>query len=141
MKKTYVRPVMEAEIFAANEVVAACGDTNQVYKFTCTAGGGVYGDVWQESNGVPGLQVVGGIDFENAEIYGADQKLTGGILGDYHACKKSHEASTDADFPYGYFSTSEFGTNSIPVRIWTNNNTNIHCTPALDMSSWETAKS
>lgn len=48
MKKSYVRPVMQCEEFAANEYVAAC------YKINCNVPG--RGSLYNESNGKPGLQ-------------------------------------------------------------------------------------
>lgn len=56
MKRAYVRPTMVGERFVANEYVAACGDSGKVYKFECNAGGGVPGNVYQETNGESGLQ-------------------------------------------------------------------------------------
>ena len=37
--KDYVKPMMESEVFAANEYIAACG-SGTTYLFTCNAGGG-----------------------------------------------------------------------------------------------------
>ena len=51
MKKRYERPSAYIEEFTPNEYVAACGDENKVYMFTCDAGGGKSGDVWLETNG------------------------------------------------------------------------------------------
>ena len=41
--REYVKPTMEGEVFAANEYIAACGDSGTVYKFTCDAGRGESG--------------------------------------------------------------------------------------------------
>ena len=38
MKKEWMEPVVEVQEFAANEYVAACGDSGKVYKFVCGAG-------------------------------------------------------------------------------------------------------
>lgn len=38
MKKEWTEPVVEVQEFAANEYVAACGDSGKVYKFVCDAG-------------------------------------------------------------------------------------------------------
>ena len=54
--KVWRRPLTEVQKFEANEYVAACGDSGVVYKFKCDAGGGVYGSVYEETNGIPGLQ-------------------------------------------------------------------------------------
>ena len=56
MKKIWSAPEAIAEQFAANEYVAECGDENRVYKFTCDAGGGKRGSVYEETNNLPGLQ-------------------------------------------------------------------------------------
>lgn len=48
--KNYVRPMMESEVFAANEYIAACGEVNKVYKFECNAGNGNNGTVYLDSN-------------------------------------------------------------------------------------------
>lgn len=50
-KKAYVKPSMESETFVPNTYVAACGDENKVYLFTCDGGGGAYGGVWHDDNG------------------------------------------------------------------------------------------
>ena len=36
--KDYIRPMMESEVFTANEYIAACGDSGVVYNFECNAG-------------------------------------------------------------------------------------------------------
>lgn len=36
--KNYVKPMMESEVFAANEYIAACGDSGVIYNFECNAG-------------------------------------------------------------------------------------------------------
>ena len=38
--RDYVKPMMDSEVFAANEYFSACGDSGVVYKFKCDAGGG-----------------------------------------------------------------------------------------------------
>ena len=38
MKRKYESPRMVVEQFEANEYIAACHDTDQVYKFTCDGG-------------------------------------------------------------------------------------------------------
>ena len=37
-RKVWRRPLTEVQKFEANEYVAACGDENKVYLFTCDAG-------------------------------------------------------------------------------------------------------
>lgn len=127
--QTWVRPLTMVQKFEANEYVAACGDLNKVYKFTCDAGGGESGSVYLETNGKEGLQTG----------WGGDRYLSG-----YHACNITHEAKTTDDFLDGYYVTSSFwgGTEVTPVIVWRGpNNDNTHCTENLDMDSWETVKS
>lgn len=133
MKKEWIRPLTEVQLFVANEYVAACGDENEVYKFKCDAGGGVYGDVYKETNGVSGLQKYPSL----ITMTRADENLTG-IFSSYHACDKTHEASTKDEFVNGYYVVGDEVT---PVIIWTEGGTNVHCTTNLDMSTWQTAKS
>lgn len=135
--REYVKPTMEGEVFAANEYIAACGDSGTVYKFTCDAGNGKSGSVYLETNGQPGLQS----DGKNADRY----------LSGYHACGTTHEAESTDGFLDGYYVTQEWvgswwgghwETVTTPVIVWRGpygNNT--HCTTNLDMDSWETVKS
>ena len=53
MKKEYVRPSMSIEVFEASEYVSSCIQSN------------VFGEgrLWAETNGIPGLQTEGFIDF------------------------------------------------------------------------------
>ena len=132
MKKVWSRPLTVVQNFEANEYVAACGDKGTVYKFECNAGGGAKGDVFT-SDGTNLTE-----DRFLNERY-------------YYACNKKHEADKTDDFINGTFyyndgndrTTDWFGTpyESIPVIIWTEGGTNVHCTTALDMSTWETSKS
>lgn len=126
MKRKYERPWMVGEEFSPNEFIAACGDSNTVYKFKCDAGGGVVGNVYLETNGQEGLQTG----------RGGDRYLSG-----YQACGTTHEAQTTDDFLDGYYVT-ESGRNVTPVIVWRGpKNDNTHCTENLDMSTWETTKS
>lgn len=131
MKKIWSRPLTVVQNFEANEYVAACGDKGTVYKFTCDASSGGYfsegGHVFLETNGQEGLQRNG---------TNPDQEL-----GSYHACDKTHEASTQDDFSLGYLTTYLY-TNPQKVIIWRGEDgNNIHCTTKLNMSEWETSKS
>lgn len=131
MKKEWIRPLTEVQLFVANEYVAACGEENKVYKFTCDAGGGEPGYVYLETNGVKGLQRSG----RNRDRY----------LSSYHACGTTHEASTNDDFLNGYYVVDGgwFQEDTVtPVIVWRGpKNNNTHCTENLDMDSWTTAKS
>lgn len=134
MKRAYVRPTMVGERFVANEYVAACGDTEYgKYKFVCDAGGGARGDVYEETNGQPGLQTG----------RGGDKCLTSGhTIFNYtyfHACNKTHEADTTDEFLNGYY--VPYRGSAQDVIIWTEGGTNIHCTTNLKRDTWETTKS
>ena len=131
-RRTWTRPLTEVQKFEANEYVAACHDWNTVYKFTCDAGGGVWGDVYT-SDGT---------------------NLTQGRNHYYHACDATHEASTQDDFISGYYIPNGGNDQTghltwwgweeyerIPVIIWTDGGTDVHCTTNLDQDSWETVKS
>ena len=127
--KNYVKPMMESEVFAANEYIAACGDSGTTYLFRCDAGGGKIGSVYLETNGRPGLQTG----------WGGDQYLSG-----YEACGTEHKADSDDEFLDGYYvTTGWFGQQNVTkVIVWRGpNNDNTHCTTNLDKDSWETAKS
>lgn len=139
MKPVYERPTMNVENFAANEFIAACGDSNVVYKFKCDAGGGEWGDVFLDSN-------------KNNKLDSGDLNLTSGKMHYYHACGATHEAPTEDEFPMGFYvenggndklKASIFGPkyDVIPVRVWTEHGDDVHATTKLNMNEWETAKS
>lgn len=135
MKKNYVRPTMIGEKFAANEYVAACGESGVTYKFQCNATkkldiftGGL-GDVYLETNGIEGLQTSG----QNPDAY----------LGQYYHCEATHIAESTDPFLEGYYDPVGFiDANVKKVIVWRGeNNDNIHCTTNLDQTTWETGKS
>ena len=135
--KDYVRPMMESEVLAANEYIAACGDSGVTYKFQCDAGGGVPGTVYVESNGVEGLQTrrewIGGW---NGHWQEADRSL-----GGYYACDTTHVAESDDEFLDGYY-VPYFSSDVTKVIIWRGPyNNNVHCTTKLNKEDWETTKS
>lgn len=126
MKKEWVRPQTLIESFAANEYIAACGDSGKVYKFECNAGTlfGPGGNVWLETNNKEGLQRY------------SDQDL-----GGYHRCGETHKAESTDKFLSGYYSPY-FSDEVVDVIVWRGpNGNNTHCTTNLDMTTWETAKS
>lgn len=130
-KEAWVHPVTTVQQFAANEYVAACGDTEYgSYKFICDAGVGVYHDsfmfschdkyVWNVYN-ESGVKV-------NRNLYGP--------------CGTQHKAPKDDEFLKGYMDNVYTDTDEhIPVIIWTDNGTTTHCTTNLNRDSWESAKS
>ena len=135
--KNYVKPMMESEVFAANEYIAACGESGVTYKFECNAGGGASGNVYVESNGVEGLQTIGKwVGGWNGHWQPADTSL-----GGYHACGTTHEAESDDEFLNGYY-VPYWSDNVTEVIIWRGPyNNNVHCTTELNKENWETAKS
>ena len=139
--RVWKRPFTEVQKFEANEYVAACGESGVVYKFKCDAGGGVYGSVYEETNGIPGLQIGRRGDTELAGY--SDDWL--GESG-FYACNKTHEAESSNAFVNGYYCAKGNTKNPVSVIVWKEPRggwlpDNIHCTTNLDMDSWETAKS
>ena len=134
--REYVKPMMDSEVFVANEYFSACGDSGTTYLFKCDAGGGASGTVYVESNGVEGLQTRSSGSWWGGDYVAADRSL-----GGYHACGTSHEADSDNDFLDGYY--VPYRSNDVTkVIIWRGPyNNNVHCTTNLNQDSWETAKS
>ena len=135
--REYVKPTMEGEVFAANEYIAACGESGIVYNFVCDAGGGVSGKVYVETNGVEGLQTRRQwVDGWDGHWQSADRSL-----GGYKACGTTHAAESTDGFLDGYYVSSK--TDKItPVIIWRGERgDNVHCTEELDMDKWTTQKS
>ena len=128
--RKYVKPVMESEMFAANEYIAACGDTNYEYIFECDAMGGVTGTVFYDDGD------------HKFEPFGDDRWMGAG----YHACGEKHKTLKGDDFIHGWYATGWDGITGgdwyKEVIIWRGaDGKNIHCTTNLDMNTWETAKS
>ncbi len=146
-KKNYTRPVMDIELFVANNFCSACGDgtTMVTYEFWCNAGTGDY-YVWEETNGRDGLQTSGGYGYNADKCWAG----TNGTWYSYHPCNQSHSVtvpkgtSIDNIFPYGYISKNGNGSNYTRVRLWldrqpdpvTGNATDIHCTTKLNTSEF-----
>lgn len=140
-RRVWTRPLTEVQKFEANEYVAACGESGVVYKFKCDAGDGVYGSVYEETNGIPGLQTGRWGDTELAGY-------SDGWLGEsgFYACNKTHEAESSNAFVNGYYCAKGDTKNPVSVIVWKEPRggwwpDNIHCTTNLDQDSWETAKS
>ena len=140
-KKIWTRPVAEVETFMANEYIAKCEDTkNTYYSFVCNAGRGKYGDAWLGGTIEPtyflgwvtGEKIVGGTNLTQNDP---------GWDNWYEACGKTHyipEAEFDATFKPGFYNSysyedgREAPTGSfIPVYIWTDGGTDVHCTTSL----------
>ena len=128
--KDYVRPMMESEVFAANEYIAACGDTNNEYIFQCDAMGGVFGTVFYSDGD------------DKFEPFSDDEFMGTG----YHACGEKHTTQVGDEFIEGWYVTGWSGITgggwTEKVIIWRGaDGNNIHCTTNLDKNTWETAKS
>lgn len=132
MKRAYVRPTMVGERFVANEYVAACGDTEYgKYKFECNAGDPYrrYNVYYKSDNG--------------RNVYIAKNGfLSGAQFSSYHPCKATHAADTKDEFISGFIDDQSTRVDEkIPVIIWTDHGTDVHCTANLNRDSWETTKS
>lgn len=125
--KDYVRPMMESEAFAANEYIAACGDTEYGnYLFQCDAPGGslyYYKTDWRGN--------------EEAKY-----------IGSYTPCDRKHEASVASEFPDGFVDYNRNGRedDGEAVIVWIERGPwgvirNAHATTNLDRDSWEVLKS
>lgn len=132
-KQTWEEPQILVQKFIPNEYIAACGDSGKIYKFTCDAGGGKRGSVYEETNNLPGLQTL---------EWNADTEITRWPSGGYHACMTTHEAESDSEFDHGYYCAGGDTRKPVPVIIWKGENgDDIHCTTNLDIRSWETERS
>ena len=138
-KKAYVKPSMESEMFVPNTYVAAC-ESGTTYWFKCDAGpSNDYSEVWEETNGIPGLQQDSSGSWWWGDYTPADRHRT----SYYHACNTVHEVRGNENFLNGYVVVDHFlgDDEVIPVLIWTDHDTNTHCTTQLNPEDWEIAKS
>ena len=139
MKKTWEEPQILVQKFIPNEYVAACGDSGTVYRFKCDAGNGVYGSVYEETNGREGLQTSGWKADRLISYYSRDWW---GNESGFHACEITHEAESNSVFSAGYYCAQGDKTHPVPVIIWKGDKgDDVHCTTNLNKNDWETAKS
>jgi len=104
--KIYEKPVFNIEHFVANEYISACSDIeNKYYVFRCDAGGGETGDIYLETNRIPGLQKLGNLIPDSWKT------------SSYHACGKEHYVKAGETFPEGYFVGHNSG-DVINVLVW-----------------------
>lgn len=122
--RKYKKPVLNVEQFNANEFISTCSDTeSKYYVFKCDAGGGESGNVYLETNNVPGLQK----DWNPWSATTPDTFRSG-----YKACGKEHYVKEGETFPEGYYVNSKTGevTNVLVWKAsWSEGYT--HCTTAL----------
>lgn len=147
-KLTWVKPEMEEVRFAANEYIAACGESGSSYKFVCDAAAGIlywFYDKWLGGNDSPfHLRV----DDENPGIVPNLSDYTPREIGSYSPCNATHEASTSSEFYWGFVDNNnneQYDVNE-EVIIWRNFELsltpyNAHATKNLNMSKWETTRS
>lgn len=128
MLRTWEAPKIIVEEFVPNEYVSACGDSGTVYKFNCNAG--LSWNHYAVKDAAGNVATISGYYLDGKKFY-------------YHSCGETHEAESDSGFLTGYHldNPETYRDENIEVIIWTENNTNAHCTTELDMDKWETAKS
>lgn len=153
-KKIWSKPEMNEFAFAANEYVAACGDSGKKYLFECNAPRGTlnyYTDARvQENQGAPD-------DFSK---YNRKWNYLPGVS--YHPCTEKHTADASDDFFWGYIDYNQNGKHdteeytddsgnvwSETVVVWVQKLfdlfgkpiSNYHATNNLNINTWETQKS
>ena len=131
MKKTWEEPKIMVQKFVANEYVAACGDSGVVYNFECNAGEEDTPYAVKDANG--NVATISGMYMDGGSFWGAY----------YHPCGETHQAESDSGFLTGFHldDPKTKKDENIKVIIWTQDNTDVHCTTQLDMNQWTTAKS
>ncbi len=128
--RNWERPMTVVDTFVANEFVSACGDNHKVYNFKCNAGeeGHKYNVYYYDNH--------------NRKHYIASKIPFAAQFDSYHPCNATHEASTKDEFINGYIDDqSTWKDEKMPVVIWTDRGTNVHCTKILNTSEWTTSKS
>ena len=129
--REYVKPTMEGEVFAANEYIAACGDSGVTYYFECNAGEKDKKYAVKDSRGM--VATISGMYMNGGKLFGYY----------YQPCGDTHVAESDSGFLTGYHidDVDTRWDENIPVVIWTDYNRDVHCTINLDMDEWTTQKS
>ena len=133
MKKRWEEPRILVQKFMPNEYVAACGEGHVKYNFVCDAPAGTL-YYYPTSDGT--------IDGSYSGTGSARR------LGDYHPCRKTHEAPTKDVFFDGFVDRNYNGhqDSGEGVIVWLEYNrwghiSDGHATTNLDMNSWTTDKS
>ena len=128
MERTaWAMPQTIVEKFAANEYVAACGDTEYgKYLFTCDAPGG-------------------NLYYYKKDWWGQEKQ---DFIGSYTPCEKKHEADKASEFADGFvdYNRNRKEDDGEAVIVWIERGSwgtirNAHATTNLDQDSWETVKS
>lgn len=130
MKEMWTEPRIEVQKFAANEYVAACGDSGVTYYFKCDAG-----EPYQYGS-MLGIPL---IDDHPYKVTTDEGRV---LTRSYGPCDETHVAESDSGFLHGYIdNTYTEEDEHIEVVIWTEYGRNVHCTTQLNMNEWVTAKS
>ncbi|MDY4543177.1 MAG: hypothetical protein SPD88_10340 [Candidatus Ventricola sp.] len=143
-KRIWSKPEMHEFAFAANEYVAACGDSGKTYQFQCDGesgglfdGGLVY---WY-----PDLDAE---EYRDAADWSVEEWRThdAQFRSIYTPCGEKHEAASGSGFYWGFLERL-LGANGQhdegeTVIIWRGEkNNNTHVTKNLHINTWEIAKS
>ncbi len=126
-KLTWERPRTLVQEFEPNVCETTCS-SGTVYKFECNAG-----DSWGQYD----------IVLDNGTNLTKDRKK----IRYYHPCGITHESPTSDVYYTGrlYYSDGDDSyipySTSIPVIVWTDGGTDVHCTTSLNKEDWEVAKS
>lgn len=145
-RREYKKPVMQLEKFVPNNYCADCSDeghTQVTYIFKCGNG---LDDTWyyiHDGNGnyqwIDGKWFGPATDWDHYPSYHYE-KCT-----DYHeiTLPKGQDPLTAGDIYTGLYLDKCYTNRleQIPVVIWTNDHTNVHCTVELDPREWQLAKS
>lgn len=154
MRKNYVKPALISEEFIPQQYCAVCTHSSSgagMYNFVCNAGGGEYGGLYKEDNGVEGFQSKSfcncgeghtsqsggsywqGTYWECNNWIKADSRISRST-NSYHACGASHAAPTTDEFPLGYFVGATTGT-VLKIRLWTGDGDK-HGTTNINQETW-----
>ena len=113
--KKYMKPLMEGQMFVANEFVAVCGNQTS-YKFKCDAGGTF------NSDGEMTSYKSGYLYDENWNAsYAYPYYMHGRGTNGFHACGETHDSDTTDAYILGWFDTDTSpnnGKNETKVYIW-----------------------
>lgn len=132
-KRVYAKPVLENETFIPQCYCSQCGEHGQKVYFECNAShiiGGWGGTVYQETNGIDGLQLPGKHDDPDTR------------LSSYTPCSEKHITDKTDEFLKGYISCGVIEDWATPVLIWRGiDGKNTHCTTKLNIDKWDIVKS
>lgn len=135
--RNWERPMVVVDTFAANEFVSTCGENHKVYNFECNAG---EKNKWYDVFTEDGRNLTQNTRWKTHY---------------YSPCHDTHKAAEDSGFIKGIM-VENGGNDELTYRgfwgktyeypktdviIWTNNNTDVHCTTKFNMNEWTTTMS